>query len=99
MTEIDERFDIRTTRFRLNTAFAPEPVATGRAVDGVICSASTFRVTAAMLDHGTPCLAFAIEEPAHLNVWKNKLAELDLPVGPWLRELKTAIIQTGPAMN
>jgi ribonuclease Z len=95
-TEINERFDMRTTTFRLNTAFTPEPVATGRAGDGVICSTSTFRVTAATLDHGTPCLAFAIEEPAHLNVWKNKLAELDLPVGPWLRELKTAIIENRP---
>jgi ribonuclease Z len=38
------------------------------------------------------CLAFAIEETAHVNVWKNRLAES--AVGrPWLRELKRAAVE------
>ena len=41
-------------------------------------------------------LAFAIEEAAHANIWKNKLLELALPVGPWLHELKRAIIENKP---
>jgi ribonuclease Z len=48
------------------------------------------------LEHRTPCLGFAIEEATHVNVWKNRLAELGLPVGPWLRELKRAIIDGEP---
>lgn len=45
----------------------------------------------AILDHGTPCLAFALQEPAHLNIWKTKLEERGLVVGSWLRDLKRAI--------
>jgi len=40
---------------------------------------------------------FAIEEAAHVNVWKNRLADVDIPVGPWLRELKRAVIDNRPA--
>ena len=65
-------------------------------VDGVLYSEPTFRVTTAVLDHRTPCLGFAIEEAAHVNVWKNRLSELGLPVGPWLRELKRAVIENRP---
>ena len=50
----------------------------------------------AVLDHGMPCLAFAIEEAAHANIWKNKLLELGLSVGPGLYYLKRAIIENRP---
>ena len=59
-------------------------------------ASSTFRVSTAVLEHRTPCLGFAIEEVAHVNVWKNRLAELGLPVGPWLRALKRAVIDERP---
>ena len=58
-------------------------------------SEPTFQVTTAVLEHRTPCLGFAIEEAAHVNVWKNRLSELGLPVGPSLRELKRAVIEKG----
>ena len=56
----------------------------------------TFRVSTALLDHRTPCLAFALAEAAHVNVWKPRLAELGLSVGPWLRALKRAVIENRP---
>jgi ribonuclease Z len=96
VTEIDPLLETRTARFRLKSAFAAEPVGTARVVDGVICSQPAFRVSTAVLGHRTPCLAFAIEEAAHVNIWKNRLAELGLPVGPWLRELKQAVIENRP---
>ena len=40
---------------------------------------------------GTPSLGFALEEPVHVNIWKTKLDEIGLDVGPWLRDLKRAI--------
>jgi poly-gamma-glutamate synthesis protein (capsule biosynthesis protein) len=40
-----------------------------------------------------PCLAFALQEAAHVNVWKNRLLERGLPVGPWLRSLKDAVVE------
>jgi ribonuclease Z len=96
VTEIDSSLDTRTAHFRLKDAFVEEAMGAGRAVDGVIHSEPTFRVTTAMLQHRTPCLAFAVEEVAHVNVWKNRLAQLGLPVGPWLRELKRALIDNRP---
>ena len=46
--------------------------------------------------HGIPSLAFAFEEGAHINVWKNRLDELGLPTGPWLSDLK-ALVRAGAA--
>lgn len=96
VTEIDSSQETRTARFRLKNAFAAEPVGGGRIVDGVIHAEPTFRVSTAILTHRTPCLGFAIEESIHVNVWKNRLAELGLPVGPWLRKLKRAVIENRP---
>jgi len=96
VTEIDSSFETRTVRFRLKTAFTAELVDGGRMAEGVIHSEPTVRVSAELLDHRTPSLAFALEEAAHVNVWKNRLAERGLPAGPWLRELKRAVIENRP---
>jgi ribonuclease Z len=53
-------------------------------------------VRAALLGHGTPCLAFALQEGTHVNIWKTGLAELGLPTGPWLQELKRAVLAQAP---
>jgi ribonuclease Z len=51
-----------------------------------------FEVRCAVLDHRTPCLAFAVQEAAHVNVWRNRLSDLGVEPGPWLREAKHAIL-------
>ena len=96
VTEIDSSLQTNTARFRLKNAFAAEAVGDGRIIEGVVHSEQAFRVSAAVLEHRTPCLAFAIDEGSHVNVWKNRLADLGLPVGPWLRELKRAVIEERP---
>jgi len=96
VTEIDCSLSTRTARFRLKNAFSHEAVAHSQCIDGVIYGESTFQVSTTLLEHRTPCLAFAIEEAAHVNVWKNRLEELGLPVGPWLRELKRAVLENRP---
>jgi ribonuclease Z len=96
VTEIDSSLAARTVRFRLKAAFAEEPFGDGRIAGGVVHSEPTFRVSTAVLEHRTPCLGFAIEEVAHVNVWKNRLAEMGLPVGPWLRALKRAVLEDRP---
>ena len=45
----------------------------------------------AVLDHDIPSLAFAIEEPEHINIWKDRVTALGLAVGPWLTPLKHAV--------
>jgi ribonuclease Z len=96
VTEVASSCESRVAQFRLRNAFAAEPIGTVAIVENVICSEPSFRVSTAILEHGTPCLAFAIEEAAHVNVWKSRLAELGLPIGPWLRELKQAVIEGRP---
>jgi ribonuclease Z len=93
VTEIDASLATRTARFRLKRGFAAEEIGSARASDGVLHREPRFRVTTAILEHRTSCLAFAIEEAVHVNVWKNRLTEMGLPVGPWLNALKRAVIE------
>ena len=97
VTEIDASLATQTSRYRLKNAFSAESIGSGLSIEGMVYSEPTFRVSATVLEHRTPCLGFAIEESAHVNVWKNRLAELGLPVGPWLRELKRAVIENRPS--
>ena len=69
---------------------------TGRPVrvdGGVLLDDVGFCVRARTLDHGIPCLAFAIEERVHVNIWRNRLETLGLAIGPWLGGLKKAILR------
>ena len=93
VSELETTNSISTTRFRLRKAFAAEPSVSRKTFAGVLCDEPTHRVSAAILEHGTPCLAFALEEAAHVNVWKNRLLERGLTVGPWLRSLKEAVVE------
>jgi ribonuclease Z len=60
---------------------------------GFICQEQGFRVRAALLDHKIPSLAFCLEEPIHIQILKGHLKDWELTVGPWLRELKEAILR------
>ena len=84
---------IQCTRFRLKNAFVPEGLGTRPLRNGVVCSGSNYRVSVALLDHRTPCLGFALRETAHVNVWKPRLIERGLSVGPWLKALKRAFVE------
>ncbi len=95
-TEIDNASAARTARFRLKRAFAKEPAGEKHLTDGVLLDEPTFRVSTTVLEHRTACLGFAIEEAAHINVWKNRLEQMGLPVGQWLRDLKRAIGEGKP---
>jgi ribonuclease Z len=87
---------VLTARLRLKTGFTVELMTADPFDDGLLHAQSNFQVRAAVLEHGTPCLAFAAQETAHVNVWKNRLTELGLPVGPWLRGLKRALLEERP---
>ncbi len=89
VSEVSES-SVRKTVFRAETSFRREDSGTAP-FDGVLLSDSFFNVSAAVLDHRIPCLAFSLQEDYHINIDKDKLRRLNLPVGPWLRELKAAI--------
>ena len=95
-SEVGEDGPLPTARFRCRGAFRREPLAPMPRVAGAIHAESAFRVRAAVLDHKVPCLAFALEESTHVNIWKNRLEAMGLPTGPWLRELKAAVLRGDP---
>jgi ribonuclease Z len=93
VTEITPSGATRHARFRLKSGFSREVLGLGRAAAGVIMSDPSLRITTAYLDHRIPCLAFAIEEHAHVNVFSSGLKELGLKAGPWVSSLKEAVLR------
>lgn len=84
---------LQRARFRCQTAFYREKEASLSIHDGVLLDEANFCIRTATLDHSIPSLAFALEEKSHLNVWKTELAKLGIPVGPWIKELKIALLR------
>ena len=93
VAEVLTEGEMRAARFQSRQAFLREPMPTPETRGDLLAERSGFRVRCAILDHGTPCLAFALEEQAHVNIWKNRLDERGLAVGSWLRHLKRAILE------
>lgn len=91
--EFDGRADLRSARFRCRNRFRREGEAVSAVSDGILLDEGAFRIRAVLLDHGIPCLAFALEEKDHVNIMKNRLLEMGLGVGPWLAELKNAVLR------
>lgn len=82
--------EIRRVRLPARSAFEPEAL-TSCKFDGTLHETTDFRVTAALLDHRIPCLGFALTEKNRLNVKADELAQMGVPAGRWLNELKSAV--------
>ena len=82
--------------FHCRTRFRRETLAPLVLHNGILLDEEGFRVRAALLDHDIPCLGFALEEKLHMNVWKNRLQDLGLPTGPWLKDLKRLVRHDAP---
>lgn len=94
--EVDPDWNLASSRFSSRSAFAREPLGRRSLPPGELLRTPGFTVHAAFLDHRTPCLAFCLEEAAHINVWKAKLEALGLPTGPWLTQLRRALRAGSP---
>jgi ribonuclease Z len=55
---------------------------------GVLYKANGLSVEARIMDHGIPCLAYAVRERPRTNVDVAALAEMGLKPGRWIQELK-----------
>ncbi len=93
VVEIDEHGRGKRATFNCRGAFRNSGVEPVELFEGVLVDEVAFRVRCTILEHSIPVLAFCIEEKQHVNVWQNRLAEPELPVGPWLRELKQAVYE------
>ena len=87
---------LRRARFNSRERFARRDESVQPIHDGLLVEEPAFQVRCAVLDHKTPCLAFAVQESRHVNVWRNRLADLGLAPGPWLRDLKRAVLADEP---
>ncbi|MDH5750386.1 MAG: MBL fold metallo-hydrolase [Rhodospirillales bacterium] len=96
VTEIHAGNQIRTAEFHLLEAFHCKDLGSSLIPSGAPVEEEGLRINAEILDHDIPCLAFALEEKQHINIWKNRLNEIGLRVGPWLRELKQAVLREDP---
>lgn len=96
VTEVHNQSAAVAASFRLQSRFRRENQRNIALVKGQVLDDGAIRVTTRVLDHGIPCLAYAVEEKAHVNVWKSKLLDQGLTVGPWLRELKRAVLEDQP---
>jgi ribonuclease Z len=83
-------------RFSSRKRFAREAGPSFEWPDDVVHDETTFRVRGRFVDHDIPCLSYVIEEKAHVNVAKDRLEAIGVGVGPWLRELKHAVLTDAP---
>ena len=79
-------------RFSSRTNFVRESSGSFALDSDVVHDEATFRVRARFVDHDIPCLAYAIEEKARVNVAKDRLAALGVSTGAWLRDLKHGVL-------
>ncbi len=90
--ELNAEDCLARARFQSREEFFREDLPECPLEHGIIASVGSIVVRCAILDHSTPCLGFALEEPAHVNLWRTRVDEFGLEVGPWLNALKHAIL-------
>ncbi|WP_176502352.1 ribonuclease Z [Novosphingobium sp. Chol11] len=83
-------------RFRLKARFAPEAAELPRWKKGPSIIWPDFQLGIAILEHHGVSLGFAVQEPIHVNIWRNRLDARGLSPGPWLQRLKRAIYADEP---
>jgi ribonuclease Z len=86
----------RMCEFRAREAFRRQELSPASFRTGKVLEEDEFRIKSVVLDHGTPCLAFAFEEQLRVNVWSEGLKSLRLGVGSWLNEAKRAVRRGAP---
>ncbi len=92
VTEVDQNGRKISAQFSGRRAFERGEATTATSEDGDLLQTPGFEVRAVTIDHGVPTLAFALEERAHVNIWRNKVEAMGLAVGPWLSTFKEAIL-------
>lgn len=87
---------MRTTVFSCPSRFRPAGPPQVTPFEGILLDEPALTVSAAILDHGIPCLGLALTERFHINIRKDRLAALGAAPGPWLARLKAAVYERLP---
>lgn len=92
VTEVsEERF--RTRRYLCKDRFLRAGDEDEAPFTRVLIREPAFRVETVLLDHRIPCLGLSLIEEFSVNIDKEALAALGLPVGPWLTDFKKAVAE------
>jgi len=92
VTELDEE-RCRTRRYLCKDRFQRTGDDEDAPFTRVLVKEPAFRVEAALLDHRIPCLGLSLIEEFSVNIDKEALKFLGLPVGPWLTSFKKAVTE------
>ncbi len=85
--------------YRCRDRFRPSGEDRRQAFSGDLLVEPAFTVSAAVLEHGIPCLGFALRERFHINILKDRVDALGLTIGPWLNRFKEALYADAPAQT
>lgn len=80
--------ELVTRRFLLCERFATAHEVTRQPFTGVVHQSAGYVLTATLMDHQTPSVAYHLHEHARENVDTARLAALGLPNGEWVRAVK-----------
>ena len=94
-TEITDSM-MKTQTFHSRDGFVAGNTPVASPFTGVVLETPAFTVTAAILDHQIPCLAFSLKERFHVNIMKPSLVDLGLLPGPWLKTFKDNLFRKRP---
>ena len=92
LTEVYHDY-LLTREYLCQNEFIPMHKAVRAPFNDVMHEEPAFKISAAILDHGIPCLGLAIKERFHVNINKDKLVEMGLKIGPWLNGFKQALYE------
>jgi len=82
---------IISREYKCRDRFIPQKEASKSTFNGILLKEPGLSVHAAILDHKIPCIGLSIKEEFHVNIMKDRLLELGLEAGPWLKEFKQAL--------
>ena len=86
---------LKQCTFACRNKFHQEKITTSPRVDKTILTTPTFTINAVTLNHGTPCLAFTLNEPLQVKFQPEALNRHNWSPGPWLSQvhqgLQTAV--------
>jgi ribonuclease Z len=103
VNEFENRFALEVTEVHPNRMltktyvcqdrFESKIPAVSRPFRGTLLAEPSFKIHGVLLDHRIPCLGLSLVENFYVNIIKEALHAMALPVGPWLNRFKAAIYQ------
>ena len=90
LTEVHHDY-LLSREYLCQNEFIPTCQAVRKPFKNAVYEEPAFKISAAILDHGIPCLGLAIKEHFHVNINKDRLAAMRLETGPWLNGFKQAL--------